>query len=241
MAGTLYIVATPIGHRDDLAPRALKVLGSVSAIAAENPASTQALLAPHKITTPLTSYQNDNKEEKTPILLRRLEEGLNVALVVDAGTPVIHDPGRFLIDAAAGRGITISPIPGPSAALAALSISGFSGDAFSLLGQVPAGSSAQQKLFQRWKHDSHTLILFTPAHRLSRLLEKLHAVFGDRRAVVAADLTTTEEQIVRGPVSELAQNPTVQNLGGDVTVVIEGAREIRGRTHRRRPSGRRVF
>jgi 16S rRNA (cytidine1402-2'-O)-methyltransferase len=240
MTGTLYIVATPIGNPDDLSPRAIRILGSVSVIAAEDPAGTQVLLAPHKVATPLTSYQNDNKEEKTPILLQQLEEGRDVALVVDAGTPVISDPGCFLIDAAAGQGIRIAPVPGPSAAVAALSISGFSGDVFSVLGQVPAGLSAHQKLFRRWKHAAHALALFAHPQQLRQLLNGLRTALGNRRAVVAANLTTPQEQVVRGALAELARNPALKNLEGDVTVVIEGARKSRRRARPRRASGRRA-
>src|SRR5579884_2220496 len=128
MAGILYVVGTPLGHLDDLSPRALSILRDVDFIAAEDPAVTKSLLDRHDIATPVTSYQNLNKEAKTPVILKRLEEGETAALVCDAGTPGIVDPGCFLVRQALDRGITVSPIPGPSAVTAALSVSGLSAD-----------------------------------------------------------------------------------------------------------------
>jgi len=233
MPGALYIVATPIGNAGDLPPRAVHMLRSVSIIAAEDPACTQALLAPYGIGTPVTSYQNDNKEEKTPLLLRRLEEGQDVALVSDAGTPVIADPGRFLIDAAAARGVMISPIPGASAITATLSVSGFSGDAYGFLGQIPASPRPRKRLFQNRKHDPQTLVCFIAPHQLARTLTELCVLMNTRRAVVAANLTTARERILRGTVAELARMPDVKRLDGDITLVIEGAPAS---SPRRRPS-----
>ncbi|MGH7250684.1 MAG: SAM-dependent methyltransferase, partial [Nitrospiraceae bacterium] len=124
MTGTLYIVSTPIGNPDDITVRAVRILNKVAIVAAEDPRCSQALLAHHAITTPLTSYHDLNKEEKTQVLIRRLEEGQSVALVSDAGTPVISDPGAFLVRQALASGIRVVPVPGPSAVLAALSASG---------------------------------------------------------------------------------------------------------------------
>lgn len=237
MAGTLYIVATPIGNAGDFSPRAVQLLRSVSSIAAENPSCTQALLAPHRIYTPLTSYQNDNKEEKTPVLLRRLEEGQHIALVSDAGTPVIVDPGRFLIDAAARRGLPVVPVPGPSAIAAALSVSAFSGDAYSFLGQLPASPLHRKRLFRHWKRAPQTLVCFVTPDQLTRTLTELCSVMKTRRAIVAANLTTMREQILRGAVAELTRMPGMKRLEGDVTLVIEGAqaRAPRRRVLRRKP------
>src|SRR5574341_18993 len=153
MAGILYIVGTPIGHPDDITLRAVRILKRVAIVAAEDPRCTQALFVRHAIHTPLTSYHNLNKEDKTPVLIRRLAEGQSVALVSDAGTPMISDPGAFLVTRALEAGIRVTPVPGPSAVLAALSASGLAGEAFVFLGSLPERAGPRRRLLLEMRGD----------------------------------------------------------------------------------------
>ncbi len=234
MAGSLYIVSTPIGDPDDLTLRALRTLRHVSVIAAEDPQCTQALMARHGITTPLTSYHNDNKEDKIPVLLRRMQEGQSVALVSDAGTPAIVDPGALLIREALRHAIPVVSIPGPSAILAALPASGLSGDAFVFAGPLPARPAARRILLRSLRAEQRTLVCFESARRLPATLKALRDAFGNRRLAVACDLTTPREQWLRGTIDEIVRELIVQDVQGEVTMVIEGAQQKRRAQRKRR-------
>lgn len=224
MTGSLYIVGMPIGNPDDLSLRALSTLKTVAVIAAEDPQCTQALLARHGITTPLTSYHNDNKEEKIPVLIQRMREGQSVALVSDAGTPAIVDPGTLLIREAVRQDIPVITVPGPSALLAALSVSGLPCDAFLFVGPLPQRSSARCALLRTLRAERRTVVCFESPRRLPATLQALRTELGNRRIAIACNLTTPQEQWIRGTIDEITRTKAVRTVQGELTVVVEGAR-----------------
>jgi 16S rRNA (cytidine1402-2'-O)-methyltransferase len=232
MTGSLYIVSTPIGNPDDLSLRALRALKTVAVIAAEDPQCTQTLLAQHGITTPLTSYHNDNKEEKIPVLIQRMKDGQSVALVSDAGTPAIVDPGVLLIREAIRQDVPVVTVPGPSAFLAALSVSGFPGDAFVFAGQLPQGSAARRTRLRALRAERRPIVCFESPKQLPSTLQALRAELGNRRLVLACNMTTQREQFFRGTIDEIIRARTAQAVEGELTLVIEGARP--GRDTRRK-------
>jgi len=224
MAGVLYVVSTPIGHAEDITLRALRVLKAVAVVAAEDPQRTKALLDRHAIETPITSYHNENKETKAEILIDYLQDGRCVALVADAGTPVIADPGRYLIERALAARISVSPVPGPSAVLAAVTVSGLSGDSFLFAGMLPRSPRAVRRFLRPLSGETRSLVFLTespfrPRMTLARLLE----VLGDRHVILAKDLTTDQEECLRGPPSRLLATVGAGPWGGAVTIVVEGA------------------
>ena len=224
MAGSLYIVSTPIGDPDDVSLRALRVLKTVAVVAAEDPQRAQMLMTRHGITTPITSYQNENKEEKIPVLLQRMREGQGVALVSDAGTPAVVDPGALLILKALRHQIPVVSVPGPSAILAALAASGLPGDAFLFAGPVPSRSAARHALLRSLRAEPRTIVCFESARRLPGTFQALRGLFGNRHLAVACNLTTPREQWIRGTIDEIVRGGTAQAVQGEVTLVIGGAR-----------------
>lgn len=224
--GRLYIVSTPIGHLDDITLRALRTFKEVSIVAAEDTRHTQKLFNHYQIHTPLTSYHDHNKEEKTEILLQRLKEGHSLALVADAGTPGISDPGYYLINRCIQAGIPLSPIPGPAAFLAALSVSGLPTDAFLFEGFLPKKQTGRLKHLLALKEEPRTIIFYESPHRLIRCLHDLYEAWGDRRAVVARELTKLFEEIVRGRLSQIIAKMEDRSIRGEITLVIEGSRSI---------------
>ncbi|HUJ79315.1 MAG TPA: 16S rRNA (cytidine(1402)-2'-O)-methyltransferase [Nitrospiria bacterium] len=223
-SGTLYLVSTPIGNLEDLTLRAKRVLAEVGVIAAEDTRHTQQLLARYDIHTPLTSYHDHNKEEKAPVLIERLRQGQSIALVSDAGTPTISDPGYLLITGCIAANIPVSPLPGPSAPLAALAASGLPTDAFLFAGFLPRKPGARLKRLEALAPLRETLILFESPHRLVRLLEEVQARLGDRRVAVCRELTKLHEEIIRGRVSEAVERLKGKTVKGEITIVIEGNR-----------------
>lgn len=222
MPGTLAIVSTPIGNLEDITYRAVRTLREVSVIAAEDTRRTHKLCAHYEITTPLTSYHDFNKEEKTPVLLKRLEEGADIALVSDAGTPLISDPGYYLVKHAIAANIPVVPIPGPSAVLAALTASGLPTDSFTFLGFLPRKRGARVKLLAHFVHDPRTLIAFESPHRLASSLNIIDETLGSRRVVIARELTKLHEEIIRGNTNEVVQAYPIHSMKGEITLVIEG-------------------
>jgi 16S rRNA (cytidine1402-2'-O)-methyltransferase len=227
MPGTLYLVSTPIGNFDDLTFRAVQILREVQFIAAENPLVTRELLDHYAIETSVTTYHQLNKEEKTPLILNRLQDGHHVALVCDAGTPVIADPGAFLISRALAAGIAVSPVPGASAVVAALSASGLPCDEFVFLGLFPQHSSARRALVAALADEPRTAVLFISVKQLRIALDLFGPVLGMRKVVAASNLTTGRETLFRGRVPELLQMFSKSPLEGDVTVIIEGKKPTR--------------
>ncbi len=218
MPGTLFVVATPIGNLEDITLRALRVLREVEVIAAEDTRRTAHLLARHAITTPTTSLHAHNEKRKSAAILARLQRGDNVALVSDAGTPTVSDPGGELIQDAIAAGFRIEAVPGPSAVLAALSASGIAADAFTFLGFPPTRSKDRITWFRRLERAAGAAIFFEAPHRIQRTLVDLQRQIGDRDVVVGRELTKAHEELVRGPISQVGSR--LQSTKGEFTVVI---------------------
>ena len=221
--GILYVVATPIGNLEDISKRAIRILQEVSLIAAEDTRKTGRLLNAYDIKTPMTSYFEHSKLTKLDYILDRLEEG-DVALVSDAGTPGLNDPGYDLIVAAAKQGITVMPIPGPSVVVAALVVSGLPTARFTYLGYLPHKSSDRRRFLKSVINESATLVILETPHRLKEALTDILNTLGDRRIVVCRELTKLYEEIFRGTVSGAIAHFTAPR--GEFALVIEGKREI---------------
>jgi len=219
--GTLYLVATPIGNLEDISARALRILGQVGLIAAEDTRQTRKLLSHYDIHTPLTSYHEHNKVVKLDSILSVLAQG-DIALVSDAGTPALNDPGYELVQAALRSGYTVSPIPGPSAPVAALVVSGLPTEAFLYLGYLPRKATERRQGLAKVATLPYTLIFLETPHRLLPALEDLQAALGDRTAAVARELTKLHEEIFRGKLSAAHAYFTVNPPRGEFTLVVEG-------------------
>lgn len=220
--GTLYLVATPIGNLEDITLRALRILGEVDIIAAEDTRHTMKLLNHHEIKTPLLSYHEHNKEKQLDRILEFLAKG-DVALVSDAGTPGLSDPGYELVQAIIKEGHTISPIPGPSAPIAALIASGLPIDSFIFLGYLPRRSNERKKLLQSIANESRTVVLFEVPHRLKQSLEEFKSFFGgERQLAICRELTKIHEEVIRGTISEIQVHFRNVEPRGEFTLVIAG-------------------
>jgi 16S rRNA (cytidine1402-2'-O)-methyltransferase len=218
MPGTLFVVATPIGNLEDITVRALRILREVAVIAAEDTRRTARLLARHAIATPTTSLHEHNEAGKSAVLVERLLRGDSIALVSDAGTPTVSDPGGLLIRAAINAGIRVESVPGPSAVLAALAASGLPTDAFSFLGFPPTRGKDRKLWFQRVKAIRGTIVFFEAPHRIQSTLTEIAREIGNCQAVVCRELTKFHEELVRGPIIEIAQ--AVGSGRGEFTVVL---------------------
>ena len=222
--GTLYVISTPIGHPDDITLRALTTLRRVAVIASEDPRVTQALLAHHGITATVTSYGPLNRHEKMLVLLHRLMQGEDVALVSDNGTPVIYDPGSLFVAAAHQAGILVKAVPGPSAMAAATAISGFSGDAIIFEGHLPSSSRRLEQYLSQLRKERTTLVFYVDSRALTGLLRILAQILPMRQVAIAMNLTTREETFSRGKPGELLDQIGPVPKDSAVTVVIEGYR-----------------
>jgi 16S rRNA (cytidine1402-2'-O)-methyltransferase len=219
MPGTLFVVATPIGNLEDITVRALRVLREVALIAAEDTRRTAHLLARHAITTPTTSLHEHNESAKSSSLVARLQRGEHIALVSDAGTPTVSDPGGRLIRAAIEAGIRIEPVPGPSAVLAALAASGLASDSFTFLGFPPTRSKDRKLWFERLRRAGGTIVFFEAPHRIRETMGELRREVGDCQVVLARELTKIHEELVRGPISIVID--ALRSDRGEFTVVVE--------------------
>ncbi|MDD2695596.1 MAG: 16S rRNA (cytidine(1402)-2'-O)-methyltransferase [Anaerolineales bacterium] len=219
--GALYLVATPIGNLEDISQRALRVLGEARLIACEDTRQTRKLLARYAIATHLVSYHEHNKLARLEAILAELEQG-DVALVSDAGTPGLNDPGYELVRAALQRGYQVSPIPGACAPIAALVVSGLPTDAFLYLGYLPRKSSERRQRLEEVASLAHTLVLLEAPHRLLATLEDLLAVLGNRQTAIARELTKAHEEIFRGELLEAQAHFLAQPPRGEFTLVIAG-------------------
>ena len=219
--GVLYIVATPIGNLEDITLRAIRVLKEADAIAAEDTRHTQKLLSKFDIHTPLTSYHDHNKEEKAPVLVSRLLEGKSIALVSDAGTPGISDPGYFLINLAIDQKVPVVPIPGATAAIAALSVSGLPTDRFVFEGFLPSKHTARMKRLTELAKEERTLIFYEAPHRIMQALEDMQTVLGDRKAVLTRELTKVHEQVLRGRIPDVRRQLEAGSMKGEFTIIVE--------------------
>jgi len=220
--GALYVVATPIGNLEDITLRALRILKEVDLIAAEDTRHTGLLLKHFGIETPLTSYFQGNELKKKEYILSRLKEGHPVALVSDAGTPGISDPGFRLIQAAIENQIPVVPIPGPSAVIAALSVSGLPTDAFLFKGFLPHKSKKRRDLLSELEGARETLIFYESPHRITETLQDVFDILGDREIVLTRELTKVYEEIRRGRVSEIRNQIGERKLKGEITLLISG-------------------
>jgi len=220
--GTLYVVGTPIGHPDDITLRALATLRRAAVIASENPRETQTLLAHHGITAMVTSYGPLNRHEKMLLLLHRLAQGQDIALVSDNGTPVIYDPGSLFVAAAHQAGIPVKAIPGPSTITAATSISGFSGDAIIFEGRLPSTSRRLAQYLSELHNEQRTFVSYVAPGTLTKLLNILVQILPTREIAIAIDLTTCRETLYRGRPDALLDRIGPVPKDSAVTVVVEG-------------------
>lgn len=226
MPGTLFVVATPIGNLEDITLRALRVLKEVDLIAAEDTRHTRKLLSRYEISTPLVSYHDHNKETRAPELISKLQKNVKIALVTDAGTPSISDPGYSLVSKAIEADIPIVPIPGVSAAITALSVSGLPSDRFLFVGFLPRKKNKRIEILQELKEESKTIILYESPRRLLATLSELINIVGDRKGVLARELTKYYEEIVRGRLSRIVETvSTRESIKGECTLLIEGRSE----------------
>ena len=219
MPGTLFVVATPIGNLEDITVRALRILREVALIAAEDTRRTHHLLSRYAITTPTTSLHEHNEGWKSSRLIERLRGGEHVALVSDAGTPTIADPGQRLIRAAIDAGLRVEPIPGPSAAISAIAASGVAAESFTFLGFPPTRSKDRKLWLLELIGAGRPVVFFEAPHRIRRTLSEILTVAGDRPTAIARELTKVHEEFIRGTVSEV-----LERLGepiGEFTVVLD--------------------
>ena len=221
--GCLYVVATPIGNLGDMAERAVEVLRSVDAIASEDTRRTRKLLAHFGIRTPLVSYHDHNEERVARSLVERLERGQSVALVSDAGTPLVSDPGYRLVAMAVERDVRVSAVPGPCAAVAALSVSGLPPQPFHFLGFLPRRAGARKRRLEELAGLRGTLVFYESPHRVQAALADMSDVLGDRRAVLARELTKVHEEILRGTLATLARAAADSPPRGEIVVLVGGA------------------
>ena len=226
MPGTLYIVATPIGNLEDITLRAIRILKEADIIAAEDTRHTQSLLRHFTINTPLTSYHEHNERAKTGQLVARLQGGESIALVSDAGTPAISDPGYRLIVEAIRIGIRIVPIPGPSALIAAVSAGGLPTDGFNFRGFLPARKRERRSKLQELRADRYSIVFYESPHRLKESLDDIREIFGDRRMVLAREVTKIHEEFLRGIISEVIGEVSQREIRGEVTLIIEGCSDL---------------
>ena len=220
MPGTLYVVATPIGNLEDVTLRALRILRDVSVIAAEDTRRTARILQHYSISTRTTSLHEHNERSKTPALIARLLAGESVALVSDAGTPVVSDPGASLIAAAHAAGIRVEPVPGPSAVIAALSVCGFPEGEFTFVGFPPIRSKDRNRFFSRLSAERRTLVFYETPHRIRGCLADMLDVFGDRDLLVAREITKVHETLVVKPISW--HLTALSEPRGEYTLVLRG-------------------
>ncbi len=228
-SGTLYIVATPIGNLQDMGLRAVEILKTVDCIAAEDTRHSLPLLKHFSINTPAISLHEHNERERGVKLLERLQQGESIALISDAGTPLISDPGYFLVREAKELGIRVVPIPGPSAVIAALSASGLATDRFVFEGFLPAKTKLRIERLEALRAEPRTMIFYEAPHRILELLEDMQKVFGQtRRAVIARELTKMFETIQSGILSELTAwvNADANQQRGEIVVLVEGEKEL---------------
>ena len=221
--GILYLIATPIGNLEDITFRAIRLLGNVSLIAAEDTRRTAKLLNRYKIVTPTISLHEHNEKQRTPSLIKRLEAGQSIALVTDAGTPLLSDPGLHLVRTAVERGLPIDPVPGASAILAALAVSGLVKNQFTFLGFPPNRSSARKKWLRTLTSETRPLIIFEAPHRLLGSLQDMAEVLGNRQVTVCREMTKAHQELVNGPILSV-----IEQLGrprGEFTIVIAPSTE----------------
>lgn len=223
--GTLYIVATPIGNLEDITFRAVRILKEVDLIAAEDTRHTRKLLTHFGISKPLTSYFDHNKHLKGDVILARLRDGASVALVSDAGTPCVADPGYQLVRDAIAEGIVVVPIPGVSAAVAALSAAGLPTDSFTFIGFLPSRQGKRHQQLSSLKDEPRVLIFYEAPNRLMTTLRDMRDLWGERKIVVARELTKVYEEFVRGDTSAVIAQFADRQIKGEVVILVTPAED----------------
>lgn len=222
--GTLYVVATPIGNIEDISARAIATLKEVSLIAAEDTRHSQRLCQHYAINTPMISLHEHNEQARVEQIAERLQQGDSIALISDAGTPLISDPGFKLVRELRAKGCSISPIPGPSALITALSVAGIATDSFSFFGFLPAKSSSRKQKYQDLSSRNETLVFYESSHRILASLQDALAVLGNRHAVIARELTKTFETILDGNLEDLIEAVSTDSnqSKGEFVLIISG-------------------
>ncbi|HEY1235142.1 MAG TPA: 16S rRNA (cytidine(1402)-2'-O)-methyltransferase [Candidatus Binatia bacterium] len=223
MFGALYIVPTPIGNLEDITFRAVRVLKEVDLIAAEDTRHSQVLLNHYGIRTPFTSYHEHNERSKARELVERLRQGTSVALLSDAGTPMISDPGYRLMVEAIAAGVQVIPLPGPSALTAALTAAGLPTDRFAFEGFLPAKKSERRSTLEVLREDTRTLIFYETPHRLKETLGDMAEIFGDRDVAIGREISKVHEEFLRGTMCEIIAKLEQQNVRGEITLIVQGA------------------
>lgn len=224
MNGKLYIVATPIGNLDDMTFRAIKILEEVDIIAAEDTRHTLKLLNHYNISKPLISYYRHNEDVKSGMLIEKLKEGQNIALVSDAGTPGICDPGEEIIKKAIEENIEVIPIPGACAMINALICSGISTKDFLFIGFLPLNKKLRNEKLEEIKNTTHTLIMYEAPHKLSKTILELKEIVKNRKIVFARELTKIHEEFIRGDIEEIEKK--IENPKGEFVIIIEGTKKL---------------
>lgn len=224
--GVLYVVATPIGNMEDITFRAVRILGSVDLIAAEDTRNTARLLSHHQIKTRLISCHDHNEGIRSEYIIDLIGSGQSVAIVSDAGTPLISDPGYRVVEAAASRGVRIVPVPGASSVLAALSASGLPVERFVFMGFAPRSSGKRKAFLEESSKFQLSTVYFESPHRIIDLLKDMLAIFGDRAAVLARELTKIHEEFLRGKISEIIGKLSAKDsVRGEIVLVVSGMDE----------------
>ena len=221
-SGILYVVSTPIGNLEDITLRALRILKEVDLIAAESVSHSRKLCQNHGLKTKLISYNQHNQTRRGPELIRRMKSGLDVALVTNAGTPGVSDPGALLISQAVEQGLKVSPIPGPSAVISALSVSGLRAERFLFLGFLSHGSRKRRKELKNLTSEQRTMVFFEAPHRFKSMLMDLKDILGDRQVVMLREMTKVFEEIKRGLVSDVLEQLEPDSIRGEITLVVAG-------------------
>jgi 16S rRNA (cytidine1402-2'-O)-methyltransferase len=220
MSGSLYVIATPIGNLEDISLRALRLLGEVGLIACEDTRHTRKLLAHYQISRPTISYHEHNERERTPELIAKLKSGMSLALVSDAGTPLISDPGYRLVQAAIAQGIQVVPVPGASAALTALAAAGLATDEFYFAGFLPSKPSQRRARLVQLATINATLVFYEAPHRIKETLTDARNALGNRQCAVARELTKLHEEFIRGRLDEVCEAMQQADVRGEIVLLV---------------------
>ena len=224
--GVLYVVATPIGNLEDISMRALRVMKEADIIVAEDTRRTKAMLNAFQISTPLISLHEHNEKEKSALIIEKINTGKDIVYVTDAGTPCISDPGCFLISKAHDSNIKVIPVPGPSAVITALSVSGFTADCFVFCGFLPSRENDRKKYLKALKNEERTIVFYESPVRIMASLNDLRDILGNREIVLAREITKKFEEIRKGDISAIIDELTDRKIKGEITIVIKGEKII---------------